>query len=252
MEVPNNSVVRVTVTAALFGACAITSNPVLSLAFGVLGTIQMHSSLFEVRSLLYHAGSLAGYEFKAYCKPNLDRWKGFIDILPIPKGLAEDAKAFLASDGWNVITDNLILGALPLTSEHSTKIAKLAGAVLSVVEELELKGIGFFGDPVTKEDWKKLNIPQKIISVPDSYAPTSEQIQEGIEFIDEHIDKGVFVHCMAGRGRSALMVICYLISKKIFQDFNSAYHFVKEKRPNVHLNACQREAVNNFFKAQLS
>ena len=44
-------------------------------------------------------------------------------------------------------------------------------------------------------------------------APSVEEIEEGVAFIKSFKEKNesVYIHCKAGRGRSALLVVCYLI-----------------------------------------
>ena len=44
-------------------------------------------------------------------------------------------------------------------------------------------------------------------------APSQEMLIEGVRFINDNISKGgrVYVHCKAGRSRSATLVGCYLM-----------------------------------------
>lgn len=44
-------------------------------------------------------------------------------------------------------------------------------------------------------------------------APSVEDLEKGIAFINAFKEKNesVYVHCKAGRGRSALLVACYLV-----------------------------------------
>ena len=53
-------------------------------------------------------------------------------------------------------------------------------------------------------------------------APSQEILQQGVEFIKENLTNGgvVYVHCKAGRSRSATLVGCYLMEVKL-------RHFVK-------------------------
>jgi protein-tyrosine phosphatase len=47
-------------------------------------------------------------------------------------------------------------------------------------------------------------------------APPQEMLLEGVEFMNNTVSKGgvVYVHCKAGRSRSAALVACYLM--KVF------------------------------------
>ncbi len=44
-------------------------------------------------------------------------------------------------------------------------------------------------------------------------APNQEKLRNGVEFINDYrdTDKTVYVHCKAGRTRSATLVGCYLM-----------------------------------------
>jgi atypical dual specificity phosphatase len=44
-------------------------------------------------------------------------------------------------------------------------------------------------------------------------APPQEMLLEGVEFMNKTVSKGgvVYVHCKAGRSRSAALVACYLM-----------------------------------------
>ena len=71
----------------------------------------------------------------------------------------------------------------------------------------------------------------------------------------------VYIHCKAGRGRSAVMAACYLMSVSItyvsgivhymYQQRynwtqNEAIDFLKQKRPQVKLSGKHRAAIDNF------
>lgn len=143
------------------------------------------------RSKIFHELSLTGLNILACRKPQHLNW-------------------------WDSITDEVTLGALPLTKNHYREIIKENMVVLSVVEKIELKGIGILGDPVTECDWKRGDITQLILPVMDTEAPSQEQIREGIEFMEKYINEGkkIYVHCKAGKGRSPVLVICYLMHHK--------------------------------------
>ncbi len=211
---------------ALFGGgyyiIPISPISLLSASVGLIGLKSLYSMATTHKSKIYHELALTGLHLLTIFKPNNLNW-------------------------WDSITDSIILGALPLTSDHCNKIAMQANAILSIVEKLELRGIGFFADPITEKDWKEKNMEQKIISVVDRAAPSQEQIKEGVEFIYQNVlnRQKIYVHCKAGKGRSATVVICYLIHHQKLT-FNDAFNFVKKCRPVVNLTYCQIKAAKEY------
>jgi len=86
-------------------------------------------------------------------------------------------------------------------------------AVLTMNEDHELKY------SVAVEEWQRLDIEFKQVPVTDYIGVASlDQIREGVDFINKHRDlnQTVYVHCKAGRYRSALITACYLIKKHQF------------------------------------
>lgn len=64
------------------------------------------------------------------------------------------------------------------------------------------------------QEWKHLGVDYIRFNVIDMFeAPSQEMLQEGVQFINNTLDKGgnVYVHCKAGRSRSATLVGCYLM-----------------------------------------
>lgn len=153
------------------------------------------------------------------------------------------------------IVDHLYLGRLPLknTGDHQFIINNNC-AVLSVVELHENTTLGILSDPVTPEDWKQSNIAQKQIETPDFNPLSVEDIIQGVEFIEENIKKGknVYVHCKAGRSRSAAIVICYLIKQSgRWRDENiieETIDLVKKQRPNIEVRG-KRECIKAYVES---
>jgi protein-tyrosine phosphatase len=78
----------------------------------------------------------------------------------------------------------------------------------------------------------------KVIQVTDEPSvKLSLYFKEATDFIRKAINegKGVLVHCFAGVSRSASIVIAYLI-KYHKMEFNSAFNYVKNKRPWINPN----------------
>ena len=159
----------------------------------------------------------------------------------------------LSSNAWwtKIEPFNLYLGALPLKNKgHLEDITALGiTRVLSLVEDFELKD-GYFNTPVKSTDWKKNGIAHKQIQAIDFLPLTPEAIKEGIEYLAESLESGhtVYVHCKAGRGRSAAIVIAYLMQYHELS-FDEAFALVQTARPQINLNNDQRQAISSYFSA---
>lgn len=144
-----------------------------------------------------------------------------------------------------ILEDELVLTALPIESlGHRKEFERLnIKAVLTVVEpwELETKVLGL--KPI--KDWGK-GVVHKQISTPDMSSVALPFIHEGSDFIHENISLGrkVAVHCKAGIGRSAAMVMGYLVKHRGFESARNAYAFTSSKRPQIMLSGKQGRIID--------
>ena len=114
-----------------------------------------------------------------------------------------------------VNSSKLYLGGIPLKNYDHVNDFKMKNIfeVVSLIESWELTSTTFGGTPVLLEEWETANILQTLIETPD-YTPVSkEKLQVAVERIHAALESGknVYVHCKAGRGRSATAIICYLL-----------------------------------------
>ena len=88
------------------------------------------------------------------------------------------------------------------------------------------------------------------IPVKDTHSPTQKQLEIGVNFIANLVkDKiKVFVHCQRGHGRSPTLVAAYLISKG--KSVDEAIEIIKKKRPAIHPNKFQMNALKKFEEKQ--
>lgn len=127
------------------------------------------------------------------------------------------------------------LGRRLMTDE--ARVAELLGigAILDLTEE--------YAEPrALRRGRRYLNLP-----VPDFHAPTLEQVAAGVEFIREARRQGpVYVHCAAGRGRSALLVAAFLLAERRVETAGEAVEFLRRIRPEVLLVDGQRARLEEY------
>jgi len=90
--------------------------------------------------------------------------------------------------------------------------------------------------------------PPRYLYLPtvDDTAPSLEDLQKGVAFIQEEAARGggVYVHCGAGVGRAAAMAAAYLVGTGLSPD--EAWARIREVRPFVRPQAVQVEQVERF------
>ena len=84
----------------------------------------------------------------------------------------------------------------------------------------------------------------------DLCEPSYSDVLKGIRFIASHVakdgDTKVFVHCKAGRGRSALFVLCYML---LMSDLSigEIFNQLKDRRPLVESHILQARVLQQFI-----
>jgi len=138
---------------------------------------------------------------------------------------------------WDSIDDHVVLGALPFRS-HVAQLQSIGvTAVVNLCEEW--KGpIGAY---------EQAGIEQLRLPTVDYCSPNLADVQRGIEFIDAQAASGggVYVHCKAGRGRSATLVLCWLIASKRLS-VDAADQLLFERRPHISKHLKQRSVVKQI------
>ena len=105
---------------------------------------------------------------------------------------------------------NLFIGAVPTTDEHLRELQD-AGvrAVVTLNQAWEPQAPGGVGAACERVGLAHLHLP-----TPDYSSPSQADVHRAVAFIKAQIDAGggVYVHCNAGRGRSAVCVLAYLMT----------------------------------------
>ncbi|GJQ80753.1 putative dual specificity phosphatase, catalytic domain [Trypoxylus dichotomus] len=150
---------------------------------------------------------------------------------------------------YDRIDENVILGALPfqhLTLELVNK--ENVRGVVSMNEDYEL---WFAND---KEKWNSVGVEFLQLATTDIFeTPCQKKLLDGVEFINRIVLKResgkpstVYVHCKAGRTRSATLVGCYLMLKNGMTP-EEAVEFMRSKRPHILLHNTQWNALRLFY-----
>jgi len=87
------------------------------------------------------------------------------------------------------------------------------------------------------------------LPVVDRQSPTLDQFLIGTSALAEMVKlkNKIYVHCKNGHGRSPTLVAAYLMRYK-GMDMDGAIKFIKEKRPEIHIEEAQKKALEEFAK----
>ena len=103
----------------------------------------------------------------------------------------------------------------------------------------------------TSKEWEKLGMTNFLqLATTDIFeAPSVEKLTKGVDFINDVLAKdpegSIYVHCKAGRTRSATLVGCYLMAKYDLTP-GEAVDLMRSKRAHILLHSKQWEALHNF------
>ncbi|CEP11958.1 hypothetical protein [Parasitella parasitica] len=147
--------------------------------------------------------------------------------------------------GWkwyNRVDDYIILGALPTP----TQIRKLhAQEKVDTIVNMCLEFPGY------EKLYKDLGITQIRLETPDFSIPSTDLIHSGIcEIVKRKEDKPkstIYLHCKAGRGRSAAIAICYLL-RTYDLNLTECQALLIGKRSQVDKDLVQSDEIRLYYK----
>lgn len=129
---------------------------------------------------------------------------------------------------WTEITGTgCVLGTVPCSDEHlSCLYDEGVRAVVSLNQGWEPQAPGGMAAACDRVGINHLSLP-----TPDYTSPSQRDIRRAVDFITAETAKGgsVYVHCNAGRGRSAVCVLAFLIESRGYSA-EQAYEFVAAMR----------------------
>lgn len=151
--------------------------------------------------------------------------KDWYNEIPLPGNHDEDVK--------------LYLGALPIEGKPQTEIST---NYISLIEQDELMPTPFSHPITIKKNFRR------IIETPDFEPVSTDNLREAIDAIRYCLTKmqvPTYVHCKAGRGRSAMAVIGYFM-KHHGMSYDDAFSYVNKHRPQINMNTAQEARMREF------
>jgi atypical dual specificity phosphatase len=141
---------------------------------------------------------------------------------------------------WDTVEDHVLLGALPLP----WLVDKMAAAGVRAVVNTCIE----YGGPT--RGYARHGISQLRIPTLDFTPPGLEEIEQAVEFVETHRSRGetVYIHCKAGRGRSATIALCWLVAHRGMTPETAQAH-LESIRPHVNHRLWQRDVVQQFVRA---
>ncbi|XP_037378165.1 phosphatidylglycerophosphatase and protein-tyrosine phosphatase 1-like [Talpa occidentalis] len=147
---------------------------------------------------------------------------------------------------YHRIDRTVLLGALPLRSLTRRLIQdENVRGVITMNEEYETR---FLCN--SSKEWKKVGVEQLRLSTVDMTGiPTLNNLHKGVQFALKYQSQGqsVYVHCKAGRSRSATMVAAYLIQVNKWSP-EEAVKAISKIRSHIHIRHGQMEVLKEFHK----
>ena len=139
---------------------------------------------------------------------------------------------------YDRVDSRVLIGALPLKRQLDTlaRIERVTG-VINFCDEFE-----------GHREYESKGMRQLRLPVLDYCAPSTQQLETGIDFIRRQPPGGsVYVHCKAGRGRAGTMLMAYLIDDKGLSP-NDAQKILSSVRPHVSPRLWKRPSVREFHR----
>ncbi len=228
----------------------------------IIGSIGL-SSLSLLGSLFYKNGlGIISYEMGALKRKIKDQNFGEINLKSIQ--FEHNGKEFDVN-----MCNNILLGSIPLKNflssggDIDSLQSKYVQSAFGVVENWEREALGL-SVSYTDEEWKSAGIDYKVYDCADHGSLKPEELYEGAQEILGALKKGpAFVHCKAGKSRSAILVAAaiYLamfnklayekIDKKdhtLF--FDTAVRTIESGRPESHIRG-KKKFLEPFFNYML-
>lgn len=155
----------------------------------------------------------------------------------------------------------LFLGVLPVKnkwtgySDADVLLKMNIRAVVCLTEGFENNMDGYILKAITREEWESKGVAFKQLESPDHCGIDQKTIYEAVAFLDEQLQKGdgdVYVHCKAGKSRSAAIVYCLLRKKfpRFFPTHESTVEYLQKYRSQVWFEEQKVHDILHFIELQ--
>ena len=192
----------------------------------------MHPSLLETQE--YRSKSRLDLRFAV-----LEKIKATLVFIPTLLWNMLLGRWLCVRNWWDRIDDTLIVGALPFGKDIEALSEEGVTCVVNTCAE--------YAGPVSA--YEKFKIEQLRVPTVDFTHPSLDSVTRAVDFIENQTKDGgtVYVHCKAGRARSATVAMCWLIRHRGMTP-EQAQTLLLEKRPHVNRFVYARPVVVEFYK----
>lgn len=138
---------------------------------------------------------------------------------------------------WDQIDDHVLVGAFPSPRELRRLHAIGVRAVVNLCEE----------HPGFERELQRLGLVQLHAPTLDFHAPSIDMLEHAVAFITTRAAAGemIYVHCKAGRKRSPLVVIAYLMRTRRLSAAE-AYQAVRRIRRHIDRGLAAQPVLREF------
>lgn len=138
---------------------------------------------------------------------------------------------------WDRIDEHVIVGAYPFAGDVASLRGEGVRAVVNTCEEYQ--------GPLREYD--QHGIEQLHIPTTDFTHPQLKDVEAAVEFIQKYKlqNDTVYIHCKAGRARSATVAMCWLMKYRDMSVEQAQQHLLSA-RPHVNPHLASRPVVKQF------
>jgi atypical dual specificity phosphatase len=140
---------------------------------------------------------------------------------------------------WDRIDPYVIVGAYPFARDVDGLYSEGVRGVVNTCEEY----------PGPKQQYTQAGIQQLRIPTTDFTHPKLKDVQLAVEFTQRFVQKeeSVYIHCKAGRARSATVAMCWLMKYR-GMTMDEAQAALLKARPHINPRLASRPVVKEFAK----